>query len=256
MTTEETMQKLIDMYLRGMLNAYRELQRDGPSNELTFDEKFGLVVDREWLDRENRKLRRLLRAAKLPTEASLEDVGCEPGRGITKAELRDLATGNWIRQHHNVIVIGKTGCGKSYLGIALAHAACRLGRRALYIRVPRLVHELAVSRADGTYMNVLARLAKLDVLVLDDFLISPLKDSERRDLLEVLEDRYDRSSTVITSQVPTKNWHEMLADPTIADAICDRLVHNAHAMALKGPSMRKKKGIQGNTPETSETTDT
>jgi len=250
MTNEETMQKLMDMHLRGMVSAYQELQRDGPSHELSFDEKLGLMVDREWLDRENRKLARLLRAAKLPIDASLEDVWCEPGRGITKAQLRDLATDNWIRHHNNVIVIGKTGCGKSYLGIALAQAACRLGRRALYVRVPRLVHELSISRADGTYMTMLARLAKLDVLVLDDFLISPMKETERRDLLEVLEDRYDRSSTVITSQVPTKNWHEMLADPTIADAICDRLVHNAHALALKGPSMRKKKGIQGNTANT------
>lgn len=250
MTNEQTMQKLMDMHLRGMVAAYDELRRGAPSNELTFDEKLGQLVDREWLERENRKLSRLLRAAKLPTEASLEDVWCEPGRGITKAQLRDLATDSWIRHHQNVIVIGKTGCGKSYLGMALAQAACRLGRRALYVRVPRLVHELGISRADGTYMNVLARFAKLDVLVLDDFLISPMKDSERRDLLEVLEDRYDRSSTVITSQVPTKNWHEMLADPTIADAICDRLVHNAHPLALKGPSMRKKKGIQDNPSET------
>jgi len=250
MTNEETMQKLNDMSLRGMLNAYRDLQRDAGSNELSFDDKLGLIVDREWIDRENRRLARLLRAAKLPVEASLEDVWCEPGRGLSKSQLRELAGDGWIRQHQNVIVIGKTGCGKSYLGAALAQAACRRGRRALYVRVPRLVHELGISRADGTYMTVLARLAKLDVLVLDDFLIAPMKDSERRDLLEVLEDRYDRSSTVITSQVPTKNWHERLADPTIADAICDRLVHNAHALALKGPSMRKKKGIQEGTPET------
>jgi DNA replication protein DnaC len=247
MTKEETMKKLDDMRLRGMLAAYEELQRDGPGHELSFDELLGLLVDREWIERENRKLGRLLRAAKLPIDASLEDVWCDPSRGITKAKLRELASDDWIRHRQNVIVIGKTGCGKSYLGMALAQAACRLGRRALYVRVPRLVHELAISRADGSYMNLLARLAKLDVLVLDDFLISPMKESERRDLLEVLEDRYDRSSTVITSQVPTKNWHEMLADPTIADAICDRLVHNAHALALKGPSMRKKKGIR---PET------
>jgi len=250
MTTEETMQKLHDMCLRGMLNAYRELQRDAGSNELSFDDKLGLVVDREWLDRENRRLARLLGAAKLPFEASLEDVWCEPGRGINKTQLRELGGDGWTRLHQNVIVLGKTGCGKSYLGAALAQNACRQGRRALYVRVPRFVHELGISRADGTYMHLLARLAKLDVLVLDDFLIAPMKDSERRDLLEVLEDRYDRSSTVITSQVPTKNWHEMIGDPTIADAICDRLVHNAHAIALKGPSIRKKKGIQGNTEDT------
>jgi DNA replication protein DnaC len=143
-----------------------------------------------------------------------------------------------------VIVVGKTGVGKSYLGAALAQAACRKGLRAMCTRVPRLAHELAIARADGTYTTLLARLARLDVLVLDDFLLAPLKDTERRDLLEVLEDRYGTSSTVVTSQVPTKNWHEMLADPTIADAICDRLVHNAHVVALKGPSGREKKGLQ------------
>jgi DNA replication protein DnaC len=176
---------------------------------------------------------------------ALEDVWCEQGRSLTKAQVRELAQDTWLRHHHNVIVIGKTGCGKSYLGAALAQAACRLGYRALYTRVPRLAHELAISRADGSYVNKLTHLAKLDVLVLDDFLIAPLKDTERRDLLEVLEDRYDRKSTVITSQVPTKNWHEMLADPTIADAICDRLVHNAHVLALTGPSIRKTKGMKG-----------
>lgn len=246
MTDEETMQKLLEMRLRAMATTYHELQCESPNDELSFTDKVGLMVDREWSDRENRKLTRLLRAAKLPMEASLEDVWCDKGRGLTKAKIRELAGDKWIRHHHNVIVIGKTGCGKSYLGAALAQAACRLGYRALYLRMPRLAHELAVSRGEGTYVNKLARLAKLDVLVLDDFLISPLKDVERRDLLEVLEDRYDRKSTVITSQLPTKNWHEMLSDPTIADAICDRLVHNSHVLALKGPSMRKKKGLKGN----------
>jgi DNA replication protein DnaC len=245
MTEEETMQKLLEMRLREMATTYHELQSDSPHDELSFADKVGLMVDREWTERENRKLTRLLKAAKLPMEASLEDVWCEQGRGLTKAQLRELALGKWIRHHHNVVVIGKTGCGKSYLGAALAQAACRMGYRALYTRMPRLAHELAISRADGTYVNKLTHLAKLDVLVLDDFLISPLKDTERRDLLEVLEDRYDRKSTVITSQVPTKNWHEMLADPTIADAICDRVVHNAHALALTGPSIRKKKGMTG-----------
>lgn len=245
MTDEETMQKLLEMRLRGMATAYHDLQRESPHGELSFTDKVGLMVDREWTERENRKLSRLLKAAKLPTEASLEDVWCDQGRGLTKAQIRDLAGDTWIRNNHNVIVIGKTGCGKSYLGAALAQTACRLGYRALYTRVPRLAHELAISRADGSYVNKLTHLAKLDVLVLDDFLIAPLKDAERRDLLEVLEDRYDRKSTVITSQVPTKNWHEMLADPTIADAICDRVVHNAHVLALTGQSIRKKKGMKG-----------
>jgi DNA replication protein DnaC len=144
-----------------------------------------------------------------------------------------------------VILVGKTGVGKSYLAAALAHAACRHGRRALFARVPRIVHDLAIARADGTYTTLLARLARIEVLVLDDFLLAPMKDSELRDLLEILEDRYDRTSTVINSQVPaTKRWHELLADPTLADAICDRLVHNAHVLALQGPvDAREKKSL-------------
>ncbi len=243
MTHEETLDKLRTMRLHGMVHALEELEVQAPSNELSFHERIGLLVDREWTDRENRRLSRLLRAAKLPVDACIEDIACEPGRGVTKAQVRELARCKWITNHNNVIVVGKTGCGKTYLGAALAQLACRNGHRALCTRLPRLLHDLKLARADGSYMLLLAKLAKLDVLVLDDFLIAPLKDQERRDLLEVLEDRYDRRSTIITTQVPTKKWHEMLADPTIADAICDRVVHNAHVIALKGQSMRKKKGM-------------
>jgi DNA replication protein DnaC len=176
--------------------------------------------------------------------ACLEDVWCDSTRGLDKSTVRSLATCQWVRSKQNVIAIGATGVGKSYIGAALAQAACRNGFRALCTRVPRLVHELAIARADGSYVSMLQRLAQIHVLVLDDFLIAPLKDHERRDLLEVLEDRYGRSSTVVTSQLPTKSWHEALADPTIADAICDRLVHNAHVLALRGPSGRKKKGLE------------
>jgi len=173
----------------------------------------------------------------------MEDVWTTQGRGITKAVVRDLSKCRWVDNRHNVICVGKTGCGKSYLGAALAQAACRHGHRTLYTRVPRLVQELAIARADGSYPRLLARLARLRVLVLDDFLIAPLKDAERRDILEILEDRYDRSSTVITSQLPTGKWHEALVDPTVADAICDRVVHNAHVITLVGPSGRKRKGL-------------
>lgn len=154
-----------------------------------------------------------------------------------------------MNEHQNVILLGPTGIGKSYLASALAEVACRKGLRALFTRVPRLTEELAVARASGAYGTTLARIAKIDVLVLDDFLLAPMKDSERRDLLEVLEDRYDKSSTVITSQLPTKTWHEALGDPTIADAICDRLVHNAHVVALRGHSMRRRKATAQQTTE-------
>ena len=243
MIDEQTIQKLCDLKLLAMADAVRELLATAPGGEMSFEEKLGLVVDREWTDRENRRLTRRLKEAKLGMSASLEDVWCEPARGLDKAVVRSLATCQWVRAKQNVIALGATGVGKSYLGAALAQAACRNGFRALCTRVPRLVNELAIARADGSYAVMLAKLARTDVLALDDFLIAPLKDTERRDLLEVLEDRYDHSSTVITTQVPTKSWHEMLADPTIADAICDRLVHNAHVLALKGTSLRKKKGL-------------
>jgi DNA replication protein DnaC len=245
--TEETIHKLNSMKLHAMARTLREVLEAAPSHDLSFEEKIGMIVDREWLDRDNRRLVRRIKDAKLPVDASLENVLCDPSRGTDKAIMRQLATCGWVRSKQNVIVVGATGCGKTFIGAALAQAACRQGLRSLCVRVPRLLHDLAVARADGTYSAELQRFARFDVLVLDDLLIGPLKDAERRDLLEVLEDRYDRLSTVITSQLPTKSWHEALGDPTIADAICDRLVHNAHLVALRGPSMRKKKGI---VPET------
>jgi DNA replication protein DnaC len=251
MINEETINKLVEMKLHVMAKAVRELAESSPGNDLSFEEKLGLVVDREWSHRHNTRIDRRMKEAKIGTAACLEDAWCDAGRGLEKATVRALATCQWVRLKQNVITVGLTGVGKSFLGAALAQASCRNGFRALYTRVPRLLNDLAIARADGSYGGMLARLAKLDVLVLDDFLIAPLKDAERRDLLEVLEDRYDRSSTVVTSQVPTKNCHEALSDPTIADAICDRLVHNAHVLSLKGPSGRKKKGLnQGKNEET------
>jgi DNA replication protein DnaC len=237
------------MKMPAMADAFRQLLAK-PGKDLSLSERVGIMVDAEWTDRENRKLTRLLRQAKLTgTGACLEDVQCSPERGLPKAKIRELETCRWINDKLNVLIIGKTGCGKTYLGAALAQAACRAGRRALCIRVPRLVHDLAMARADGSYTRALARLAKVEVLVLDDLLIAPLKDSERRDLLEVLEDRYDRSSTIVTSQLPTSKWHEALGDPTVADAICDRLVHNAHVLNLKGPSLRKQKANPNKDPQ-------
>ena len=250
MITEETIHKLMEMKMLTMAKVLRELLETAPSHELSFEEKIGMLVDREWTERDNRRLARRLKDAKLGVRASLEDVVCDPGRGVDKATIRQLATCAWVRAKQNVIAIGPTGIGKSFLGAALAEGACRHGLRALFVRVPRLVEELAVARVAGAYASTLARIAKIDVLVLDDFLLTPMKDTERRDLLEVLEDRYDRCSTVITSQLPTKSWHEALGDPTIADAICDRLVHNAHVLALRGPSMRRKKGLGSPQPET------
>jgi DNA replication protein DnaC len=249
MTSEETINKLIQLKLNEMAHSFREQLDKAPGSSLSVEECVGLMVDREWTERENRRTARRIKEAKLGMRACLEDLWCNPTRGIDKATVRSLATCQWVRAKQNVIAVGATGTGKSYVAAALAEAACRRGFRALHVRVPRLLGELAIARADGSYHAALSRLAKLDVLVLDDLLIAPLKDGERRDLLEVLEDRYGRCSTVVTSQVPIKTWHEMLADPTLADAICDRLVHNAHVLWLKGPSMRKQKGLEGKITE-------
>jgi DNA replication protein DnaC len=243
MTVEETIGKLIQLKLPHMASALRAQLERAAGSALSVEECVGLMVDREWTERESRRTGRRIKDAKLGMQACVEDLWCDPTRGLDKAVMRVLGDCRWVRAKQNVIVIGMTGTGKSYVSAALAEAACRRGYRALRVRVPRLLDELAIARADGSYAATLSRLAKLDVLVLDDLLIAPLKDTERRDLLEVLEDRYDQRSTVVTSQVPTKTWHEMLADPTVADAICDRLVHNAHVLSLKGPSIRKKKGM-------------
>jgi len=227
-----------------MAKAVRELMDTAPGPQLSFDEKLGIVVDREWTDRDNRRLLRRINEAKLSTRASLDNVLCDPERGVDKATIRDLASCHWVKAKHNVAVIGKTGVGKTYVASALADAACRKGYRSLFFRVPRLLEELALARASGVYASLLGKLSRLDVLVLDDFLLNPMNDTERRDLLEVMEDRYDKSSTVIATQLPTKTWHEALGDPTIADAICDRLVHNAHVLKLGGPSIRRKKALE------------
>ena len=250
MILEETIQKLVEMKMLTMASTLREMNTTPRTEPLSTEETIGLLVDREWTERENKRLHRLLKDARVPSGVSVEEVACEPARGIDKPLLRSLATCQWVRAKQNVIVVGATGAGKSFLGAALAQAACRQGFRALCIRAPRLLQQLAIARADGTYAGALARLAKIHVLVLDDFLLAPMTDVERRDMLEVLEDRYDQTSTVLTSQLPTKTWHQAIGEATIADAICDRLVHNAHLVTLRGGSMRKKKAISTEATET------
>ena len=241
MVIEETIQKMLELRMPGMAKATRELLESAPSERLSFEDKLSLIVDREWTERDNRRVSRRIKEARLTTRAALEAVECDATRGLEKSFIKQLTTCQWAKSKQNVLITGPTGTGKSFLGAALAEAACRHGMRALFLRVPRLVEDLAVARVSGSYSSGLGKLARVDVLVLDDFLLAPMKDAERRDLLEVLEDRYERTSTVITSQLPTKTWHAALGDPTIADAICDRLVHNAHEIALRGPSIRKKK---------------
>jgi DNA replication protein DnaC len=242
MMTEPTIEKLHTLRLYAMTSAWIAQRADPSMSALHFDERLGLIVEAETLSRDNKRLAKLLREAKLriPT-ACMEDVDHSPKREIDKALFRQLATGRWIADHNNVIATGMTGVGKSYFACALGQLACRLGFRVAYKRVPRLFEELALAHADGSYVRLLARLAKVDVLILDDWALSPLNDQQRRDVLEILEDRHGARSTVVTSQMPIESWHDYIAHPTIADAVLDRLVHNAHKLQMKGPSRRKEK---------------
>lgn len=242
MLNEPTIEKLRTLRLSAMTAAWDEQQKNPDVVAMSFDERFALLVDAEWMARENARLGRALKEAKLRISgATVEGLDYSPRRELDKPLVRQLASCKWVHEHQTVIVTGATGTGKTYVACALAQQACRKGFRAMYRRTSRFFDELRLARADGTYPRLLARIARLDVLVLDDFAITPVTDLERRDLLEVLEDRYGAHSTVITSQLPPDRWHDYLGDPTVADAICDRVIHGAHKLALKGPSRRKEK---------------
>ena len=242
MLTEPTLDKLKAMRMNAMAAAWVEHQTNPQIGSLSFDERFGLLVETEWIDRENKKMARYLRQAKLRlSQACMEDIEYAPERKLDKAQLRRLATCRWVHDHQDIVLDGATGTGKSFLACALTHHAIRHGKRGMYRRASRLFHELRLAHADGTYHRLLARIAKIDVLVIDDFALAPLKEHERHDLLEVLEDRHGNRSTIMTSQLPPAAWHDAIGEPTIADAICDRVLHGAHRISLKGPSRRKRK---------------
>lgn len=241
MLRQPTIEKLNAMRLGAMARAFADQMQCPDMAALTFEERFGLIVDYQMTELENRRMHNRLKSAKLRLSAAIEDLDLRPGRGMDRAMIMSLAQNQWVKSHHNILVTGPTGAGKSYLACALAHKACRDGYSVVYQRVPRLLQDIAVSRHDGRYHKIMAPITKCEVLVLDDLLISPMSRDDQRELLEIVEDRYDRKATIVTSQLPVKAWHDAMHDPTLADAILDRLVHNAYKVELKGDSMRRKK---------------
>ena len=241
MLTQPLLQQLHDLRLRGMAAALEQQLTTLTSNELSFDERLGLLIQHELVERQSCRLRQRLRWAKLTQPAALEDLDLKAARGLDRAALGQVSSLAWITEHLNVLVTGPTGVGKSFLACAIGHAACRADYSVRCFRIPRLIDELARYSALQNKSTFLRQLAKADLLIIDDFGLAPLPDPTRRDLLEILDDRYDRKSTLITSQLPLEQWHAYLEDPTIADAILDRLIHNSYRLALKGDSMRKHK---------------
>ena len=241
MLTHPLFEKLTQLHLLGMLLALKEQMNTPDLDRLSFEDRLGLLTDREITARENRQLAARLKKAKLRQNASVEDVDFRHRRGLEQTLFLQLAQCAWIKEHHNVLIIGPTGVGKTYLACALAHKACREGYAALYFRLPRLLQELAIARGDGRYVSLLKTIARADLLVLDDWGLKGFSAEQQHDLLEILEDRHGLRSTLITSQLPTDHWHELITNATVADAICDRLVHNAYRITLKGESMRKLK---------------
>ena len=235
-----TLEKLQTLRLDGMHKALTEQQRMPDIEALSFEERLGLLIDREMSAREDRRLQTRLRKARLKHNACLEDIDYRSPRGLDKALLRQLSTCQWVREGLNLIINGPTGVGKTWIACALAHKACREGYTAQYLRLPRLFEELGLAHGDGRFPTLMSSFAKTDLIILDDWGLAKFSAEQRRDLLELLDDRHGSRSTLVTSQLPVDHWHEVIADPTLADAILDRLVHNAYRINLKGESMRKR----------------
>lgn len=240
MQHSQLIQHLRTLRVPGMVEALeQQLEQPATHNDLSFEERLGLMIDRETTYRSNNKIDRLLKAAKLKLQAYPEDINYTHPRGLDKSQFASLLSGQWIEHHQNVLITGATGCGKTYLGCVLATQACRQGYSVRYFRTSRLLEQLTIAHGDGRFSKLLNQLAKTDVLVLDDWGLESLTLGQRNDVLELMEDRHGSRSTLITSQVPIQKWHAAIGDPTLADAILDRLLHNAHRLQLKGESMRR-----------------
>jgi DNA replication protein DnaC len=246
MLAHPTQERLLALGLAGMARALEDQRRHPDIAALSFEERFALLLDRETIERENKRLVSRLRLATLRQEAVVEDLDVRAARGLDRALFHKLAGGEWIDRKQNVLIVGPTGVGKSWLACALGHKACRDNRSVVYHRVPRLLEALALAHGDGRHGRLLKAIGRVQLLILDDWGLAPLTGEQRRDLLEIMDDRHDRGSTIVTSQLPVDHWHQVIGDPTIADAVLDRLVHNAHRLVLTGESLRKRaaKAIQ------------
>jgi len=242
MLNQQTIEKLHLMRLRGMAEAFTQQQEEPQTMQLSFEERFGLLVDRQWNWRQNRALERRLRDARLQGPACVEDIDYRAARGLDKAVIRSLSQDSeWVRRHQNIFLVGATGLGKTYLARAFGQKACRDGFTAYFATAAQLFRELELARADGSYAKKLRALGQVDALIVDDWAMAPLADAERRAFLEICDERYQSKATLLTSQLPVAKWHGQIGDPTVADSILDRLVHAAHRLEMQGESMRKKK---------------